>query len=354
MKTVFSIAGAACTLLLSGLFGAAQAQNPDPVGTIYDGPVPDDLYGSNYTYPWPVKQFNFYNQHQNLTMAFMDVPPALNSSCATNSSRTAVLLHGGNFCSVTWSDTARNLSAAGYRVILPDDIGFCKSSKPLGYSYSVDQQALNIKSLLTALNITEPVTVIGHSMGGMITARFGLMYPDSVHQLVLVDPLGLEDWVAKGVAFVPVDQTYVGQIAQNFTTLKAYEAASYFANATWEPQYDTWVTMLANIYGGSHGTDFAFVMSLVTNVLLSQPVVYQLPNLKTRTYLMVGEDDVTALGKAWSSADVAATLGHYDVIGPAAAAAIPNSTFHMFPGLGHAPFLQDPVAFHQVLFSWLD
>ncbi|ETS84735.1 hypothetical protein PFICI_02760 [Pestalotiopsis fici W106-1] len=352
MKTTFSVAGAACALF-GGLFvGVAQAQsNPDPIGTIYDGPVPDDLYGSNYTYPWPVKQFNFYNQHQNLTMAFMDVAPT--NSCVTDN-KTAVLLHGGNFCSVTWSDTARNLSAAGYRVILPDDIGFCKSSKPLGYSYSVDQQAMNIKSLLTALNITEPVTVMGHSMGGMISARFGLMYPDSVHQLVLVDPLGLEDWVAKGVAFVPVDQTYEGQITQTFDTLKAYEAANYFANATWEPQYDTWVHMLANIYGGSHGTEFAYVMSLVTGVLLSQPYVYQLPNLQTRTYLMVGENDVTALGKAWSSADVAAVLGHYDVIGPAAAAAIPNSTFHMFPGLGHAPFLQDPVAFHEVLFSWLD
>lgn len=353
MKTVSSVAGAAYAVLAGLFVGVAQAQsNPDPVGTIYDGPVPDDLYGSNYTYPWPVKQFNFYNQHQNLTMAFMDVAPASNYSVTAN--KTAVLLHGGNFCSVTWSDTARNLSAAGYRVILPDDIGFCKSQKPLGYSYSVDQQAMNIKSLLTALNITDPVTIMGHSMGGMISARFGLMYPDSVHQLLLVDPLGLEDWVGKGVAFVPVDQTYEGQIVQTFDTLKAYEAANYFANATWEPQYDTWVHMLANIYGGSHGTEFAYVMSLVTGVLLSQPYVYQLPNLQTRTYLMVGENDVTALGKAWSSADVAAKLGHYDVIGPEAAAAIPNSTFHMFPGLGHAPFLQDPAAFYEVLFSWLD
>jgi pimeloyl-ACP methyl ester carboxylesterase len=69
---------------------------------------------------------------------------------------------------------------------------------------------------------------------------------------------------------------------------------------------------------------------------------------------MVGENDITALGKAWSPATVAAKLGHYDVLGPAAAAMIPNCTFHMFPGLGHAPFLQDPQAFYEVLFSWLD
>lgn len=327
----------------------ASAQSPDPIGTIYNGHVPANLHGSDYHYPWPVKLFNFYNQHQKLSMAFMDIP----ASKKADKHKTAVLLHGGNFCGVTWSDTARQLSAAGYRVILPDDIGFCKSSKPQGYSYNVHQQALNINSLLTALGISE-ATVIGHSMGGMIAARYGLMYPKSVSQLFLVDPLGLEDWVAKGVSFLPVDATYESQVVQNFTTLKGYEAANYFYNATWKPEYDTWVQMLANIYAGDQGSEYAYVMALVTDALLSQPVIYQLPNLQTRTYLMVGENDVTALGKAWSSASVAAKLGHYSSLGPTAAALIPNCTFHMFPGLGHAPFLQDPTAFYKVLFSWLD
>lgn len=340
----------ASALLFSMVAFVLAQSNPDLTGTIYDGPVPAELYGSNFTYPWPVKQFNFYNQRQNLSMAFMDIPA--DSSCTK--SQTVVLLHGGNFCSVTWSDTARNLSAAGFRVVLPDDIGFCKSSKPQGYSYSVDQQAMNINSLLMALNITSPVTVIGHSMGGMIATRYGLMYPGKVHQLILVDPLGLEDWVAKGVPYLPIDQTYESQVVQTFDSLKAYEKASYFYNATWEPQYDVWVQMLANIYAGDYGSEYTYVMSLVTDALLGQPILYHLPLLQTKTYLMVGESDVTALGKAWSSATVAATLGHYDVVGPAAAAAIPNCTFHMFPGLGHAPFLQDPTAFHQVLFSWLD
>jgi pimeloyl-ACP methyl ester carboxylesterase len=220
--------------------------------------------------------------------------------------------------------------------------------------YSVDQQAMNINNLLTALNITDSISMIGHSMGGMIAARYGLMYPDTVRQLILVDTLGLEDWVAQGVPYLPIDETYETQVVQNFDTLKAYEQAIYFHNATWEPAYDIWVYMLADIYAGDYGSDYAFVMALVTDALLGQPILYQLPLLQTRTYLMVGGSDITALGKAWSSATVAATLGHYDVIGPAAAATIPNCTFYMFPGLGHAPFLQDPVAFHHILFSWLD
>lgn len=347
MMKAFPLSWGAVVSVLS-CTAIVRAANPDPVGTIYDGDVPDDLYGSNYSYPWQVKLFNFYNQHQNLSMAFMDVPP----DSATDQNKTAVLLHGAYFCSVTWSDTARNLSAAGYRVILPDDIGFCKSSKPQGYTYSVAQQAMNINSLLTALGVGE-VTVIGHSMGGMISARYGLMFPDTIRQLILVDPLGLEDWVAKGVPFLPIDQMYETELASNYTTIQAYEQAKYYIN-TWEPQYDTWVQMLANIYGGTYRTEFCYSKSLATDALIAQPVIYQLPNLKTRTYLMVGQNDTTALGSAWASSEVVATLGHYDVLGPAAAALIPNCTFHMFPGMGHAPHIQDPAAFHDVLFSWLD
>ena len=190
---VFSVFSIWSAILSCTTVGAAQS-NADPIGTIYDGHVPADLYGSNYSYPWPVKLFNFSNQRQNLTMAFMDIPAKIHHK----NNKTAVLLHGGNFCGVTWSDTARHMSDAGYRVILPDDIGFCKSSKPQSYSYNVQQQALNINSLLTTLGIDQ-FTVIGHSMGGMIAARYGLIYQINVQQLMLVDPLGLEDWVAKGV-----------------------------------------------------------------------------------------------------------------------------------------------------------
>lgn len=58
----------------------------------------------------------------------------------------------------------------------------------------------------------------------------------------------------------------------------------------------------------------------LTNALLSQPVVHQLPNLQTRTYLMVGENHVTALGKARLSASVASKLGRRPALGPAVAA----------------------------------
>jgi len=50
-----------------------------------------------FTYPWPVTLYRFESQNQPLEMAYMDVKPARPNG------RTAVLLHGKNFCAATWS-----------------------------------------------------------------------------------------------------------------------------------------------------------------------------------------------------------------------------------------------------------
>ena len=164
------------TVWLSWFPVAAAAQQPTY------GP---ELQG--FDYPWPVRNFAFSSQGEALTMRYMDVPPS-----AAPNGKTAVLLHGKNFCSATWEQTIKALTGAGYRVIAPDQIGFCKSTKPERYQYSFQALAENTHALLASLGIKKAV-VIGHSTGGMLAARCALMYPDAVSALVLVDPIGLED-----------------------------------------------------------------------------------------------------------------------------------------------------------------
>ncbi|KAH8887167.1 alpha/beta-hydrolase, partial [Thozetella sp. PMI_491] len=317
-------------------------------GTIDEGPFSEDLNGSNFTYPWPVKLYKFRSQHQDLEMAFMDVPPA---SCSTPNNKTAVLFHGKNFCGPTWEATARELLNRGYRVVLPDQIGFCKSTKPAAYQFSLAQFAYNVNNLLTVLNVST-ATIIGHSMGGMLAARYGLLYPDKIDDLVMVDPLGLEDWRSLGEPYLSIDDIYVTEHASNYTTIRTYEQATYYVGQ-WDPSYDVWVNMLVNIYKGSQGEAFAFNQALTTDMVLSQPVVYEFPLLKTRTLLIIGDKDNTAIGKAWSPPEVQAKMGHYDVLGKQAAAAIPNCTLVEFPDLGHSPQIQAPDRFYEALFGWL-
>ena len=90
---------------------------------------------ADFPYPYPVQTYQFRSQGQPLSMAYMDVQPAQPNG------KTIVLLHGKNFCGATWEDTIRPLRDAGYRLIVPDQIGFCKSTKPQAYQFSLHQLA---------------------------------------------------------------------------------------------------------------------------------------------------------------------------------------------------------------------
>jgi pimeloyl-ACP methyl ester carboxylesterase len=315
-------------------------------GSIHDGPFPLDLNGSNFTYPWPVKVFSFRSQFQDLDMAFLDVKPT-----GRPNKKTAVLLHGKNFCAPTWEGTIRVLSKKGYRVIAPDQVGFCKSSKPERYQFTLHQLAWNTRELLNTLGIGN-VTVIGHSMGGMLATRFSLQYPKTVDNLVLVNAIGLEDYIQKGVPYVSIDQTSVTEAATNYESVRSYQQRVYYVGE-WKPAYDVWVNMSVNIYHGSQRGNFVKNQAQIVDMVLATPVAPYFEDLKVRTALIIGDKDKTAIGAAWSPPEVAAALGRYDLLGPEVAAKIPDSKLLLFPGLGHSPQISHPKEFHKTLIDWL-
>jgi pimeloyl-ACP methyl ester carboxylesterase len=291
-----------------------------------------------------VSSYRFTSQGAPLDMAFMDVAPTV----AANG-RVAVLLHGKNFCAATWQGTITALTGAGYRVIAPDQIGFCKSTKPAHYQYSFQQLAGNTHALLASLGVTKAV-VIGHSTGGMLGIRYALMYPGDVAQLVLVDPIGLEDWEDKGVPWIGVDQWYQRELKTSADRIRDYERATYYAG-TWQPEYEVWVDMLAGLNRGPGHDLVAWNSALLYDMIFTQPVVYELGDLKPPVLLMIGDKDTTAIGKDLAPPAIRATLGNYPALAKAAAAAIPHAKLIEFPGLGHAPQIQAPAEFHQALLA---
>ncbi|HEV2830708.1 MAG TPA: alpha/beta fold hydrolase, partial [Hanamia sp.] len=96
-----------------------------------------DINLENYEYPYPVKFLKLQNQQQELKMAFMDVKPS------NYNGKNVLLLHGKNFNGAYWGSTIQFLTKEGYRVIVPDQIGFGKSTKPKTFQYSFQQLALN-------------------------------------------------------------------------------------------------------------------------------------------------------------------------------------------------------------------
>ncbi|MBM7059268.1 alpha/beta hydrolase [Pseudomonas sp. UL073] len=329
----------AATLLLPALAlsaGAALADAAPSYGARLEG----------FTYPYPLQHFEFDSQGQKLSMAYLDI-----AAKAPANGRTVVLLHGKNFCAATWEQSIAVLSQAGYRVIAPDQIGFCASSKPQGYQFSFNQLAQNTQQLLAARGI-DKATVIGHSMGGMLAARFALNYPQNVQRLVLVNPIGLEDWQAAGVPYASIDQLYQGELKTSYESIKAYQQRFYY-NGHWKPEYDRWVTMLAGLYNGPDKRLVAWNQAQTSDMLFSQPVIHEFARLQTPTLLMIGGKDRTAPGANRAPKDIAARLGNYPELGRQAAARLPHGTLVEFPELGHSPQVEAPERFHKTLLDQL-
>jgi pimeloyl-ACP methyl ester carboxylesterase len=299
-----------------------------------------------FEYPWPVDDYSLTSQGQALTMRFMDVKPA------NPNGRTIVALHGKNFCAATWEETIRALSAKGYRVVAPDQIGFCKSSKPERYQYSFQQLAANTHALLASIGV-EHAVVMGHSTGGMLAVRYTLMYPKDVDALVLVNPIGLEDWKALGVPALSVDQWTEREKGATADRIRNYEKSTYYAGQ-WRPEFERWVQMLAGLYTGSGHDIVARNTGLIDDMIYTQPVVYEFGLIKVPALLLIGDKDTTAIGKDFAPPEVRARIGHYPELAKTARDAILGAKLVEFPDAGHAPQIQDPQAFNAALMRGLD
>jgi pimeloyl-ACP methyl ester carboxylesterase len=347
-SSLVAVSLSACVAMLGLDACAADAVNaaapPVPGAVADDGPAyGPELQGFNY--PAPVRQFEFTSQGEALHMAYMDIAPEHPNG------RTVVLLHGKNFCGATWESTIERLSVAGYRVIAPDQIGFCKSSKPQRYQFSFQQLARNTHALLESIGVKN-ATIVGHSTGGMLAVRYALMYPAQTQQLVLVNPIGLEDWKAKGVPSLSVDQWYERELKTTADGIRRYEQATYYSGQ-WRSDFEPWVQMLAGMYRGPGKKEVAWDSALLYDMIYTQPVVYELGQLSMPTLLLIGQKDTTAIGKDAAPPQVRAKIGHYPELGKAAAQAIPHATLVEFAELGHAPQMQDPAAFHKALLEGL-
>jgi pimeloyl-ACP methyl ester carboxylesterase len=286
----------------------------------------------DYEYPFPTRTHVLETQRQKLEMVYMDVQPK------GPAKGTVLLLHGKNFSGSYFAETASALRDAGYRVVIPDQVGFGKSTKPQHYHYSFHQLAQNTRELLQALDV-KSVHVLGHSMGGMLAARFALMYPESTASLTLLNPIGLEDWKALGVPYSSVDEQFKQELAKTPEQIRKYQLESYYAGE-WRPAYDPWVEQLASYMKSADYPVMACNQALTSDMVFTQPVVYEFSKIQVPTLLIIGQRDRTAIGKAAAPKAVQERLGNYPALGRNAHAAIAGSRLVELDGVGHLPHIE--------------
>lgn len=299
----------------------------------------------NFEYPFPVQYITLDNQKEKLKMAYMDVQPDQPNG------KTIMLLHGKNFCGAYWEQTAKNLSRQGFRVIIPDQIGFGKSSKPKDLQYTFHLLAQNTKALLDTLDVNK-TSVLGHSMGGMVATRFVLMYPQMVDKFILENPIGLEDWKVK-VPYKPVEFWFENELDMTYEKIKSYQVENYY-HGEWKSEYQSWVDLQAGWLLSPEYRTIAWNSALTYDMIFTQPVCYEFQYVKTPTLLIIGQLDRTALGKNFVNKEVKKTLGNYPELGKITAEKIPHAQLVELKGIGHLPHIEAFEQFIQPLVKFLN
>ncbi|MGA7054446.1 MAG: alpha/beta fold hydrolase, partial [Mycobacterium sp.] len=198
-RRVLGGAVAAGGLLVSG----CHTRPAVPSGAGPAVPWPDgDILGiglESYPYPYPVQYLDVTHVAQadwidrqapdwerRARLAYMDVAPD-----GAGSKGAVVLAHGKNFFGAYWAGFIETLRQEGFRVIVPDLIGWGKSTKPS--TLTVASLVAHLRSLLDQLKV-DSVVFIGHSTGGLVGMHMARALPERVRGLVLENPMGLEDY----------------------------------------------------------------------------------------------------------------------------------------------------------------
>lgn len=305
---------------------------------------PLDAVLSEYQYPYEVHYLNLKSQNNDLKMAYMDVQPKKSNG------KTIMLLHGKNFNGAYWGKTAKDLSDKGFRVIIPDQIGFGKSSKPQSYQFSFSQLAENTKAILDQLRI-EKTIVLGHSMGGMVAARFALLYPEKVQKLILENPIGLEDYKTFA-SYQTIDQAYQAELKNTAETYKNYQLKFYYDNK-WKDEYQPWLDLIAGWTLHKDYPQVAWDAALTSDMIYNQPVCYEFKNIKTPTLLIIGTRDRTAIGKDRAPKELQPTMGQYQILGKKTQREISGSKLVEIENVGHLPHIEVYPEFFNALYEFI-
>ncbi|WP_197713944.1 alpha/beta fold hydrolase [Polynucleobacter necessarius] len=259
-----------------------------------------------------------------------------------------VLFHGKNFSSDYSAPTIAGLSKDGYRVISPDQVGFGKSSKP-DVAYHFDDRAANTQALLKSLNI-QRASVVANSMGGMVGIRFARLYPQTVQQLVLENPLGLEDY-SRDIPTQKNDDLLKLEMAQTETSYRRF-LQSYFPN--WQPSYEKFVEVYVRVQKDLDYPAYANTSVLTYQMIVEKPVVSDLSDLKMPVLLVIGQKDPTVFGRRFAPQEAVKSLGNFPELGKKAQSVIPNAKLVPIENVGHVPHVEVPDQFVKIVVEFLN
>jgi pimeloyl-ACP methyl ester carboxylesterase len=311
---------------------ARSAEPPTPTDV-----APGSINNEETPYPYPTSYLPLKLYGQDLRLAYMNVPPA-----GQPNGRTVVLLHGMNFAGFYWGGPIEVLRKAGFRVVVPDQIGFGRSSKAI-IPYHFHDMARNTQLLLQHLGISR-ATVIGHSMGGMLAARFATQYPALVERLVIYNPIGLVDTRFDG-PWPSIDEAYERTLASTYQTVRA-GLFRYVAHqpTAWNAEFEKYARIRYSWTLGGDWPRYAWVQTLIQRLPYVDPVINDWAHIKAPTLVIGGAEDVLPGSAALFQERMKFV-----------AQSIPDGKGRLvlIPGIGHVPHMEAPDKFYPALLEFV-
>jgi pimeloyl-ACP methyl ester carboxylesterase len=284
----------------------------------------------SFSYPFQTSEFNFNSQKQNLQMTYMDIGHK-------RTDKVIVLLHGKNFSGYYFERLARDILKKGYRIIIPDQIGFGKSSKPENYQYNFSQLALNTRLLLESLNIKKSI-ITGHSMGGMLATTYAYNYPLNISKLILINPIGLEPY-GKYAEYKDTNFFYKIELAKTVERIRNYQKKFYY-DGKWTPEYELLLTPHKGQLNGDDWHKIAWHNALTYSPIFAEDITSKFSSIKAPTSLIIGTRDRTGPGRGWKKSNTNYKFGQYQNLGKVAQKAFPNAALYEMKGIGHMPHFE--------------
>jgi pimeloyl-ACP methyl ester carboxylesterase len=293
-------------------------------------------------YPYPVHFFDISVEGQLLRMAYMDVAPT-----GPANGQTVVLLHGKSFSGDYWGRTIAMLAGKGYRVVVPDQLGFGKSAKP-DIRYSFDLLARNTKALLDSLGVTR-AAIVGHSFGGMLAVYFARDYPETTAVLALENPIGLEDYRSV-IAPQPIETLFKTEMAQTPKTYRVFMQAFFVG---WPPTAQHYVDIFSRVLLSPEYPRWAMASALTYQMMFNEPNRQEYKFLKMPVLLIIGQSDRSVFFRRYASLEAIKPLGNWPELGRQAVKDLPDGKLVEISGAGHVSHIEKPDEFEAALADFL-
>ena len=256
--------------------------------------------------------------------------------------QTLLFIHGLGSNHKAWQKNTPFLKK-NLRCITIDLPGYGASSKK-EYDFSMRFFAEHLISFIEQAGLSN-LTMVGHSMGGQIAIHTVLLRQELIQQLVLVAPAGFETftedegiWLKKIIAPPLTKSLSEEQIIQNF------RANFYDFPSDAQFMIDDRMKLRSN------PTDYSYFCNMVSQcvaAMLAEPIFNRLSDIHIPVLTFFGKND-QLIPNAFLHPKLSP-----QIIGKKGTSKLPNATLTMLPEAGHFLQWDQPTAFNQHLYSFL-